>query len=102
MQIRDNYTPSRTAYSYKNHQNVAAYLSFFILIYENIFSGIKPSNLFTFLKTSNYHSNTKHDLVRSQAAKFKLLVVLLTTTTMNVGNRWHSTAGPKISVMRDF
>ena len=56
MKIRDNNTPSRTAYSYKNDQNVAAYLSFFILIYENIFSGIKPSNLFTFLKTSNCHS----------------------------------------------
>ena len=52
-----------------------------------------------------YQFKLKHDLVRPQAAKFKLLVVLLTTTTtttMNVGNRWHSTAGPKISVMRDF
>ena len=50
-----------------------------------------------------YQFKLKHDLVRPQAAKFKLLVVLsTTTTTMNVGKRWHSTAGPKISVMRDF
>ena len=49
-----------------------------------------------------YKFKLKHDFVRPQAAKFKLLVVLLTTTTMNVGNRWHSTTGPKINVTRDF
>ena len=48
-----------------------------------------------------YKFKLKHDLVRPQVAKFKLLVVL-STTTMNVGNRWHSTAGPNINVMRDF
>ena len=49
-----------------------------------------------------YKFKLKHDLVRPQAAKFKLLVVLSTTTTMNVGNRWHSTSGPNINAMRDF
>ena len=47
-----------------------------------------------------YKFKLKHDFVRPQAAKFRLLVVL-STTTMNVGKRWHSTAGPKINVMRD-
>ena len=35
----------------KNDKNVVAYLWFFILIYETIFSGIKTSNILTFLKT---------------------------------------------------
>ena len=35
----------------KNEQNVVAYLSFFILIYETIFSDIKTNNILTFLKT---------------------------------------------------
>ena len=47
-----------------------------------------------------YKFKLKHDFVRPQAAKFKLLVVL-STTTINVGNIWHSIAGPKINVMRD-
>ena len=51
--------------------------------------------------TKLYQYKLKHDLVRPQAAKFRLLVVL-STTAMNVRNRWHSTAGPKIDVMRDF
>ena len=51
--------------------------------------------------TKLYQFKLKHDLVRPQAAKFRLLVVL-STTAMNVRNRWHSTAGPKIDVMRDF
>ena len=48
---KDNNTASRTAYSYKNDENVAAYLSLFILIHEDIFSGIKTINIFTFVKT---------------------------------------------------
>ena len=79
-----------------------------------VFSGFKTSNnFFPFLKhkttiqrklsdvTKLYKMKLKHDLVRPQEAKFRVLVVL-STTTMNVGNRWHSTAGPKINVMRDF
>ena len=61
-------------------------------------------NLVIFLPFLKHQTTiqTRNTIVRSQAAKFKLLEVLLTTTTMNVGNRWHSTAGPKINVMRDF
>ena len=51
--------------------------------------------------TKLYQFRLKHDLVRLQAAKFILLVVL-SITAMNVVNRWHSAAGPKINVMRDF
>ena len=51
--------------------------------------------------TKLYEFKLKHDRVRPQAAKFRLLVVL-STTAMNVRNTWHSTAGPKINVMRDF
>ena len=50
--------------------------------------------------TKLYQFKLKHDLVRPQAAKFRLLVVL--STKMKVWNRWHSTAGPKINVIRDF
>ena len=83
------------------------------MIYENLFfQALKQVIFFPFLKHKTtierklsdviklYQIKLKHDLVRPQAAKFRLLVVL-STTTMNVGKRWHSTAGPKINVMRD-
>ena len=80
-----------------------------ILIYENIFSGIKLVIFLRFLKHKTTIQRKLSDVMSSCvnlswntiSFVFRLLVVL-SITTMNVGNRWHSTAGPKINVMNDF